>query len=67
MGQNSILKWNCTGLKANFNELLILLSLFNPKICCLQETFLTSNNNLEVRNYSSYHYINNILQYHIVR
>ena len=39
MGQNSILQWNCRGLKANFNELLILLSLFNPKICCLQETF----------------------------
>ena len=59
MGQNSILQWNCRGLKANFNELLILLSLFNPKICCLQETFLTPNDNLEVRNYSSYHYINN--------
>ena len=62
MGQNSILQWNCRGLKANFNELLILLSLFNPKICCLQETFLTPNDNLEVRNYSSYHYINNDCQ-----
>ena len=53
-----ILHWNCRGLKANFNELLILLSLFNPKICCLQETFLTPNDNLEVGNYSSYQYIN---------
>ena len=62
MGQNSILQWNCRGLKANFNELLILLSLFNPKICCLQETFLNPNDNLEVRNYLSYHYINNDCQ-----
>ena len=45
MGQNSIFQWNCRGLKANFNELLILLSLFNPNICCLQETFLTPNDN----------------------
>ena len=62
MDQNSILQWNCRGLKANFNELLILLSLFNPKICCLQETVLTPNDNLEVRNNSSYHYINNDCQ-----
>ena len=62
MGQNSILQWICRGLKANFNELLILLSLFNPKICCLQETFLTPNDNLEVRNFSSYNYIKNNCQ-----
>ena len=58
MGQNSIIQWNCRGLKANFNEFLILLSFFNLKICCLQETFLTPNDNLEVLNYSSYHNIN---------
>ena len=45
MGQNSILQWNCRVLKANFNELLILLSFFNPKMCCLQETLLTPNDN----------------------
>ena len=53
---------NCRGLKTNFNELLILLPLFNSRICCLPETFLTPNENLESYNYSSYHYINNDCQ-----
>ena len=62
MGQNSSLQSNCRGLKPNFKELLILS--FNPKICCLQEALLTPNDNLDVRNYSSDHYMNNNCFYH---
>ena len=28
MDKKSIIQWNCRGLKANFNEILILMSLF---------------------------------------
>ena len=46
-------------MKPNFNELLILISLFNPAIICLQETFLQDNNNFKTPNYEQYHYIHN--------
>lgn len=54
----TIIQWNCRGIKPNYNELLILISLFNPAIICLQETFL-KNNNLKTTNYEQYHYIHN--------
>lgn len=56
MAHNSILQWNCRGVKANFNELLILTTLLSPKILCLQETFLKESDDIQVKNYSSYHY-----------
>ena len=37
---NSILQWNCRGIRANYEELLILLDKYNPKVVCLQETSL---------------------------
>ena len=40
MDKKSIIQWNCRGLKANYNEILILMSLFSPSVICLQETFL---------------------------
>ena len=40
MDKKSIMQWNCRGLKANYNEVLILMSLFSPSVICLQETFL---------------------------
>ena len=40
MDKKSILQWNCRGLKANNNEILILTTLLSPTVFCLQETFL---------------------------
>ena len=60
IGQNktqNIIQWNCRGVKTNFNELLILISLLNPAIICLQETFLQNNSNLKTTNYEQYNYI----------
>ena len=37
---NKLIQRNCRGLKANFNELLLLLTGLCPSIICLQETFL---------------------------
>ena len=42
MDKKSIIQWNCRGLRANYNEILILMSLFSPSVICLQETFLNS-------------------------
>ena len=40
----TIIQWNCRGIKANHEELLLLLKKYNPKIVCLQETFLKDIN-----------------------
>ena len=56
---NKLIQWNCRGLKANFNELLLLLTGLCPYIICLQETFLKLTDNLNIRGYTLY---NNIHQ-----
>ena len=56
---HNIIQWNCCGIKPNFNELLILISLLNPATICLQETFLKENHNLKTLNYEQYYYIHN--------
>ncbi len=54
---NTILQWNCRGLKANYNEILILLSMLSPEVLCLQETKLGQSDKITFRNYDSYNYI----------
>ena len=53
---NKLIQWNCRGLKANFNELLLLLTGLCPVIC-LQETFLKPSDNLDIRGYTLYNHI----------
>ena len=53
---NKLIQWNCRGLKANFNELLLLLTGLCP-IKCLQETFLKPGDNLDIRGYTLYNHI----------
>ena len=57
MNHNALLPWNCRGLKANYNELLLLISLISPKVLCPQETFLRQSDKIYFRNYSSYYHI----------
>jgi len=52
---NSIVQWNCRGLKANFNEVQILIQTLNPLAFCLQETFLKATENLTFKNFITYH------------
>ena len=54
---NKIIQWNCRGIKANFNELLLLISAMSPAVICLQETFLKSSDNLKVRHYTDYNLV----------
>ena len=55
--ENTIIQWNCRGLKANFNEILLLLTAFNPSIFCLQETFLKENDHTTFKDYTLYNHI----------
>ena len=50
-----ILQWNCRGVKANYENLELLILELNPKIICLQETFLKPTDSLTFENYSSVH------------
>ena len=55
--KHKIIQWNCRGLKSNYNEILLLLSLLNPSIFCLQGTFLKTNDNIDIKGFKSYNYI----------
>ena len=57
MDKKSIIQWNCRGLKANYNEILILMSLFSPSVIWLQETFLKQSDNASFRDFSMFNYI----------
>ena len=57
MDKKSIIQWNCRGLKANFNEILILMSLFSPSVICLQETFLKQSDSISFRDFNMFNYI----------
>ena len=46
---NSVIQWNCCGLRPNFDELSLLIVKHNPLAVCLQETFLKDTDNITVR------------------
>ena len=51
---DTILQWNCRGLKHNFNELKLIVSTHNPIAICLQETYLKDTDNISFKNYQLY-------------
>jgi hypothetical protein len=50
----AIIQWNCRGLRANYNDLLLLLSSVEPVACCLQELLIDDNYVLGNRQYNLY-------------
>ena len=54
---NSIIQWNCRGIRANHEELQLLLEKYNPKVVCLQETFIKENNRINLNNYQAYNHL----------
>ena len=50
--KNTIIQWNCRGLRANYDELQLLLNDYDPAVVCLQETYLKESNNVTFRNYN---------------
>ena len=47
--KSKIKQWNCRGLKPNYNEILLLLTLMKPSVFCLQETFLKPEDNISCK------------------
>ena len=52
MMKNTIIQWNCQGLRANYDELQLLLNDYDPAIVCLQQTYLKESNIVTFRNYN---------------
>ena len=53
--QNRIIQWNCQGLKAKYEETLLLLKDYEPAALCLQETHLKDTDTISIRNYTAFH------------
>ena len=51
---NHILQWNCRSVKANFEELNLLINEKKPVAVCLQETFLKDSDRFTLKYHSSY-------------
>lgn len=49
---NSLLQWNCRGLKTNREELKLLINEYKPLCICLQETMLKTNDKIQLNNFS---------------
>lgn len=54
--KNTIVQWNCRGLKANYDEIQLLLNDHDPAVICLQETYLKDQNPISFRNYNIFNY-----------
>ena len=51
---NSVIQWNCCGLRPNFDKLSLLMVKHNPLAVCLQETFLKDTDTINVRGFNLY-------------
>ena len=51
---NTILQWNCRSIKANFEELTLLINEQKPVAVCLQETFLKDSDKFTLKYHSCY-------------
>ena len=40
---NSIIQWNCGGIRANFIDFSIMMYKYNTIVCCIQESMLTKD------------------------
>lgn len=49
-----IISWNCNGIRTQFEEMSILLKETIPAVLCLQETKLTPDRRLEIKDYTTY-------------
>ena len=54
---NKIIQWNCRWIKANYEELLLLLNKYKPQVVYLQETFLKDKNQLNIKHFQSYNHL----------
>ena len=50
--KNTVIHWNCRGLRANYDKLQLLSNDYDLVVPCLQETILKEPNNVNFRNYN---------------
>ena len=55
--KHQIIQWNCRGLKPNYNEVSLLISEHNPSVFCFQETFLKPDDNISLKGFNIYKYV----------
>ncbi len=51
---DSIIQWNCRGIKPNRDEISLLISDYNPTAICLQETYLKDTDTISFKGYCMY-------------
>ena len=56
--KHKIIQWNCLGLKPNYNEVSLLISEYNPSVFCFQKTFLKPDDNISLKGFDIYNYVN---------
>ena len=54
---NKMIQWNCKGIRANYEELQLLLNKYNSKVVYLQETFHKDKNQLNIKHFPSYNHL----------
>ena len=54
---NTIIQWNCGGLRPNFEEICLLINNHHPVALSLQETFLKENDSTSFKYHSIYNKI----------
>jgi len=52
---NTIVQWNCRGLKANYTDIDALFQILSPAVVCLQETLQSDQNVTNLRNYTQFY------------
>ena len=55
--KHKIIQWNCQGLKPNYNEVSLLISIYNPSVFCFQEAFLKPDDNISLKVFNVYNYV----------
>ena len=51
---DSIIQWNCRGLRHKLDEIKLIIKDYNPIAFCLQETYLKENEDIQINNYTCY-------------
>ena len=52
-----IIQWNCRGLRSNYNEILLFISLLSPSVFLLARIFIKPDDQLNIKEFNTYNYI----------
>ena len=55
MATHNIIQWNCRGIKANREDIELIIQKYSPAAICLQETLLKPNQKPTFKHYTAYY------------